>query len=517
EATSNLMTVAVGQFDPGRVGGPNATQGLEGHSFVNPWDFVLMIEGALLLAGSVVRRMGTRQRDKAVFPFTVKPSSVGYGSTSEADVAAARGEIWLPLWNAFASPQELRQVFSEGRAEVLGQQSRDGVDFARAVAGLGVDRGIASFIRFGFLKRSGKAYLAAPLSRFEVREHREVDLLQEVHRWKDNLRLACSRDAAPPRFSAALRRIDSAIFDFCRYGGNLRMAEILCALGNAERELAVGGRFREEYRLNPVPPFSSAWISACDDGSAEFRLALALASIGGDHNGQVGDLRTNLEPVERKGFRWIWTEKNRAVVWSSADLCRNLTAILARRLIDASRAGLDQLPLAGRFAVSLNDVSRFLAQETDDHRLEELLWGLLLIGDTKNWRDQMEQLTKPPQRPLLLPSAYSLLKLLFLPRKLSWPTGTEGVIVKSEPEILGRLRAGDVNGACQIAARRLRASGFIPMPGPMSGGRRREIKFDPHVDATRLAAALLFPVSETLKLARLVLRSQTEEPTEIAI
>ena len=38
---------------------PNATQaGFEAQSQVNPWDFVLMIEGAMLFAGSVARQVG---------------------------------------------------------------------------------------------------------------------------------------------------------------------------------------------------------------------------------------------------------------------------------------------------------------------------------------------------------------------------------------------------------------------------------------------------------------------------
>jgi CRISPR-associated protein Csx17 len=183
--------------------------------------------------------------------------------------------------------------------------------------------------------------------------------------------------------------------------------------------------------------------------------------------------------------------------------------------MDASRAGLEALPLDSRSPTSLNDITSFLAGETDDRRLEELLWGLLLIDGTKDWREQLEQLAKPPEWPLLLPSAYALLKLLFLPRKLSWPAGAEGVTVKPESEILGRLRASDVNGACAIAARRLRASGFVPMPGPTSGGTQRTLQLNPHVDPLRLAAALLCPVRETVKLASFVLRSQAE--AEVAL
>jgi CRISPR-associated protein Csx17 len=515
-----------GHFSPESAGGPNATQGFEGDTATNPWDYLLTLEGACLWACGLSRRFGMSGPGMATFPFTTQPSAVGHESLSLSDGKKPKqakreiAEMWLPLWKNPASLQEVQQLLAEGRATVRKYPARTGVDFARAVAGLGTDRGVVSFQRIAFLMRNGQNFMAVPLGCFEVREHREVDLLCDFDTWLERLfRRACRDDKTPPRFSAALRRIDSAVFDFCRYGGKPRMAEILCALGKAERELANGEKFRKTAKrvILPIPSLSSAWVSACDDGTAEFRLALALASIAGDRNSQVGDLRTNLEPVERRGTYWTWAEKNRAVVWSSADLSRNLVAVLTRRAMDAGRAGLDQLPLAGRYSASLNDVARFLSGDIDDHRLEELLWGLVLIDGTKDWHDHVKQLTTPPESPLLLPSSYSLLKLLFLPHKLSWSLGVEGVTVKPEPEILGRLRAGDANGACQIATRRLKASGFVPMPGPTSGGKRREIEFTPGVAAARLAAALLFPVRETTKLARLVLRSQAEEPAEIAI
>jgi CRISPR-associated protein Csx17 len=50
-----LKTASVGQFAPGRSGGPNATQGMEGDATDNPWDFLLMLEGTLLLAGAAVK------------------------------------------------------------------------------------------------------------------------------------------------------------------------------------------------------------------------------------------------------------------------------------------------------------------------------------------------------------------------------------------------------------------------------------------------------------------------------
>ena len=143
----NLLSAAVGQFDPGRAGGPNASMGMEGNSLINPWDFALMLEGALILAGAAARRLGVGQHDRAAFPFAVRPSAVGYASEAEGEEAESRGEIWLPLWRGPAALAEIRLVFAEGRAETNGHQSRDGVDFARAVASLGTDRGIDAFVR----------------------------------------------------------------------------------------------------------------------------------------------------------------------------------------------------------------------------------------------------------------------------------------------------------------------------------------------------------------------------------
>jgi CRISPR-associated protein Csx17 len=49
ETAPGLATKApIGQFFPGAAGGANATSGFDAPSAVNPWDFILMIEGALL-------------------------------------------------------------------------------------------------------------------------------------------------------------------------------------------------------------------------------------------------------------------------------------------------------------------------------------------------------------------------------------------------------------------------------------------------------------------------------------
>jgi len=517
-ALPGLARAAVGQFAPGRAGGPNATQGMEGDATDNPWDFVLMIEGALLLGGAAVRRLGVGLDSKAAFPFTVRPSACGFGSSSDADPASSRGELWLPLWSRPASLAELRTLFAEGRAEVAGRPVRDGLDFARAAASLGVDRGVEQFLRLSFLKRSGKAFLAAPLGRVPVRQQPGVDLLRQLDPWLDGFRMACSDKNTPPRFKTSLRHLQTAMFEFCRYGGPRFFQAILTALGHAERELATGERFRAEKRIFPVGGLSADWIAAADDNSPEFELALALAGIH-DREGKVGPLRSNLEPVQvwrndTGALAAKWATADRAVAWNSADLCTNLAAVLRRRLMDGAKNGCTRLPLAASSLVPLDTVSRFLAGELDDQRIENLLWGLMLFPQStgashRPKTDEAAASAAPP-----LPRAFALLKLLFLPE----PLLMDGLLVtiKPEPSIVTLLAAGHVGEACRLAMRRLRASGLAPLPHPRAGGVVRDTVWQELQcggrDGLRLAAALLFPLSDQdlNRLRTLIVREATE-------
>ena len=52
-----LENAAVGQFAPALAGGTNMTSGFDTEGRVNPWDFILALEGALVFAGAAVRRL----------------------------------------------------------------------------------------------------------------------------------------------------------------------------------------------------------------------------------------------------------------------------------------------------------------------------------------------------------------------------------------------------------------------------------------------------------------------------
>lgn len=518
----------IGQFAPGNVGGPNATQGFKDESIVNPWDYVLMLEGALLMTAAVSRRYELAAGTQAAFPFIVDNVEAGFSSPGTKSADKPRGELWLPLWERPAGADELRLLYGEGRAEVSRRRAKIGTDVARAAVELGVDRGIRSFHRLGFLRRSGRSFLAVPLGRFDVQARPDAVLFRQVDVWCDRFRRAAAGKSAPPRFAAALRAIDAAVFDFCRYGGAARLQRVLIALGRAERELAhTAGKIGSSSALPPLGRLSPDWIAAADDGTAEFAVALSLAMIEGDSPTQkhVGPFRCNLEPVAPKGGAWTWAENSRAAVWNVADLAANLIHVLQRRAMDSAAAGSSQLPISSPYAVPLGDVSAFLRAQLDDARIEDLIWGLSLVSPCET-RVKTKRVDAGDWHGL--PRNYALLKLLFLPRPLLadirdgkpyWRLARQdepGLAIRPEPRILPLLRAGRSGEACRIAVQRLRAAGLVPL----AGDTRSENAWTEFAgDSRRLAAALLLPLSSKAinRMVNLVCRADDLETAASSI
>src|SRR5262245_56216490 len=485
DRVARLENAAVGQFYPAGAGGVNAAEGVSGESLVNPWDFVLAIEGTLLLASATVRQLAAGARSRASFPFTTRNSTVGYGTASSNE--KMRAEMWLPLWSRSASFAEVAHIFSEGRVQFSGRQkrlARTGFDFARAVAEVGVDRGIDAFQRYGFLERNGQANLATPLGRFVVQERPRATLIYEFDRWLEALRRATS-DAkrTPPRFTRALTHIEESSFQLCANGQPADLQATLTALGAAETELARSQRFCEQHALHPLATLSERWASECDDQSFEFELAAALASMRGE--GKRGAFRTHLEPVEVMGAHAIWTQDDTGAVWGTGTLTDNLAAVLHRRSIDARAANASHPALASRRYASLVAIDAFLHGATDDERLEALLYGLVLL----NWSQRSARFLHTSSLvPPTLPRAYALLKLLFLPDgKLKLHALTDAVTIRHEPAIVPLLRAGRVTEALDVADRRLRTCGLMPFT----------CQFHVSQDVgVRLAASLLIPIAD---------------------
>lgn len=467
---------AIGQFLPAGTGGANAGTGYSRDSFVNPWDFVLMLEGALLFASAVTRRLEAAAPGTMAFPFTVRASASGYGSSANNDEQDTRDELWLPLWRTPASLLELRALLSEGRAKVRltdahGVTSRPagtGVDFARAITGLGVARGLHSFARYGFHVRNGLSYLATPLGRWRVPERpgEHVELLTPIDRWLERFHRTATGTHAPASHARALRRLESAILKLCQDGTPGAVQAVLIALGEAEAAVARTPGDAIQQSLRPVPLLPAIWLERANDHSPEFRLAAALAST---------DLRARIVRVRRGEWLPRGQDDGRTV-WGEGDLVRNLLAVLLRTDVERSQdSNSSPVPrdTQPRRHAALADIAAFIDARTDDARLEALARGLSLL----DWRRAPATPSAP--RGATPPAAFAALALAH-----TW--SPEGQPLRRTPGMLPRAAAGDLRSASTLALRRLQGQG-LPTRHLM------DLDVLP-TQRTRLAAALIFPL-----------------------
>jgi CRISPR-associated protein Csx17 len=502
----SLGKTAIGQFNPGGIGGANGTQGkFEADSKVNPWDFILMIEGVLLFAGALSRRMGNTNSSRSVFPFLVDSVAVGYGSSaaSEETTDGSRAELWLPLWTEPTTYAEIKHLMSEGRAQLGRQQARNAVEFALAVNLLGVDRGITSFSRFGFLKRNGLAFLAAPLGQVKVTLRPNARLLDDppLCNWVDRLRRACNdKEKTPARYQTALRGIDHAMFAFANRSesGNdadtRYLLDVLCAIGQAERTLSKGLSFAAGKYIRPLSGLCPDWLTQATDRSLEFRLAASLAGIRA--KGEVGPIRTYLEQIEDAKFP-KWEPGSTSAVWSQQSLARNLADVFSRRQLEGFRAGIAGVPNASHTCARLDDVIAFLNRQTNDEKIADLLWGLMCV-DAPN---RLVCFEPSEQR---VPFVFGLPRLLvnshcFVKNNAHWNLGHAEVNAKADPDVFQQLRAGRADAVSQCvtrAARRLKSGGLLVAGyrNKRHSGQRFDIAS--RFDATRLLASMLFPLSD---------------------
>ncbi|MDP8244757.1 MAG: type I-U CRISPR-associated protein Csx17 [Candidatus Hinthialibacter antarcticus] len=497
-------------YDSSAIGGPNSTQGMDGDSLMNPWNFILLLEGTICFAGALVKRFNTKKAKSIAFPFRFDFTTTDNDRTSDKERSGH--EFWMPLWSQFTSWCEISYLLKEGRAEIGQNAARNGLDMARSVVSLSVDRGVNSYNRFAIVKGrvGGDNYnTAVNLGKFHVHYRKNISLITQIDRWLSTLRSVSSGKNVPVRYATALRKIETTIFDYCRFGGNERLIKLLICLGAAQQQLGVTmGKVGQSLKtVSPLSGLSGGWLDVLNPQSTETRLALSIAGIW-DASKELGSIRTNMEHVELTGF-WKWSDvKHPRVVWSSSRLTQNLAAVLARRMMDGNKKSCDALPIHSRFPAGLNMISAFLANETDDEQIDDLLWGFIGIDFRQAKPLPPCDAEAPP-----LPRAYALLKLLFLPGDIVFDTTSKqwrfakdnkpGVAIRPEPRILPLLRAGRLGEACRIAYGRLVSSGFQPLPGPDATRRWREHEWDSEFQAyenpmlaERIAAALILPIHD---------------------
>jgi CRISPR-associated protein Csx17 len=486
KATAPLTTnAAIGQFFPGGAGGPNGTAGFESTSLFNAWDFIFMVEGALLFAAATTRRLQQDRSGALSYPFTVHNTGGGSGASSQTDEVNARAEIWLPLWRNAATLAELKVLFQEGRATLGRRPAKDGLDFARAVAGLGVDRGISEFQRYGFVMRSGKAYLATPFGRLKTQRNSAVDLIHDLDktRFLENLRGFARKTEAPGRLVSLTRQLESDLFELAQKGSPQTIQDVLILLGQLQRALSVSGKGREAVKA-PISALKPDWVLKADDGSAEFRLACALANLYALNL----PVRLHFAATSADKFdKWSWDTESRLAVWGEGSFERNMVALLRSRMLAAERLQSQDKPFAFRFGADSADIADFLSTTTDDRRIGDLAQGLALVNDFPRHLGERAN----NQEASVLPGAYLVLKSFFVEDRVLRKIGflPEDLKLPQPPELLAWLAAGHADRAVALGWAKLRQVGIslpdFPNKSPMPIG----------IDGERLLAALAIPIA----------------------
>ncbi len=484
---------AVGQYLPGMAGGANSSTGSSGDSLLNPADFILMLEGSILFTAHATRRLSNTMSSRAAAPFAVSAQGAGYASSADID-ENARGEQWMPLWSQPLTLVELQRLLAEGRAQ-LGTHatSSEPLDLARSIARLGTARGISEFQRYGYIERNGQANLAVPLGRFRVPEKvsPQLSCLDDLdqYRWLHQLRREARDKNAPARLRQAERTLGDALFAVTQHPeSSTDWQSVLLALAKVEGIMVTGRGFR----AGPIPSLRPDWVKAADDGSAEFRLALAFAlqtDVSGNNRDWTCAVRRHWLPLQGRGqFAKTGTgDKARLstrpdVVLHGRSGIDDAIALVQRRLIEASQRGQRRLPLtpAYRAAAAPADLARLLAGGIDLDRTLELARALMALHAGKWVRDPCPP--SPPRKTDTPDDAWLAIRLAHLP----W-TLPDGRKLGIDPAIIRRLESGDAATAFELARRRLRAAGI---------GTTVQCAAVAPETARLWAAALAFPITQ---------------------
>jgi len=457
----------------------------EGH--ISPWSFLLALEGALLLIGGVGRRLGSRARPYAVFPFvTDRPSP-----TSSDEVGLARAEFWAPLWVQPANLAEIRILLQRGLARIGQRVAQAPHEFAIAALAAGVDAGIETFVRFVLRQTtSSQVYEALPRERVKVREarNRESDMIVPLLPWLERLPYEPRDSKQKGKFKGLRGPLGEAIIRVSERPDEPESWQYLL-LGLAEVQSRVDRNKELRGRLQALPFLDPAWFEkAWPSPPDEILIARAIASVG---MGTEQPLQVNIYGVETDGrgsTLLLSDPRPQRVVWHSGAPLRVMADVLERRLIDTD--AIASLPLDGSCFCEVNTVAAFLAGSLDFEEIVRWVPPLSLI----RWREIREHssnasVSAPQDGAYLL---HALFRPLFHPLKIFingsplFPDNLHPRAVTAR-RLLNLIRAEAWEEAIRLARDRYLAAGRMIVTPP-SGVR---------VKGEHIAAALLIPMSSS--------------------
>jgi CRISPR-associated protein Csx17 len=409
---------------------------------VNPWDFILLLEGCLVWSMAATRRKGVIS-ERASFPFYCRSSfggstTIGPKEVEGSEKSIAKGELWCPTWDTPSTLSEVQRIFGEGRIQVGEKTCTRSLDFALGMTGLGTDRGIQAFHRYSLLERSGSGrqttLLAVPNGSFVPHRANGLTLLTDLRDFAESIAVNLTDNTQQPRRLILARiEFERAWFDTTTSIVSVTQnttqspVDLIVATGRLMRELSANrtkpgvvkikkAEKTSERVINPVGAVRREWAELIgkSDKSSAYRLARAVAGItawgeassDGRTAAAVESIRANLLPVVGRGKGWIWDATSRSAVWSrGTPLEVNLAAVLRRRLVDAQRAAGDGLPLWSSYGAGFDDLLAFWNREVDEDCLADLIQGLALVEPDRGDQEHIDREQQHEQTPDLKTSA----------------------------------------------------------------------------------------------------------------
>lgn len=502
EPALGLQNAPIGFFAPGAAGGTNASTDFSGSSRINPWDYILMLEGSMMFSTGIIRKCNIEDLPHGSAPFEIYSESIGYGGAAADE--DSRGEQWMPLWRTPASYHEVYELFEQGRIQLGNKTAKRPAEIARAIGRFGATRGITGFERYGYLERNGLAYLAVSLGRWSVsvQSHREV--IDHAAEWLERNK----RNLNSNKLTSLEKSASEALMSVLRNASPARWENLLIALGAFEAALGESAVSAAPAQyIRPLSKLPAEWLKILPtfQHSPELRLALCLANVCGvtakssatdestERQKAYGQtLRGHFLPLEWNAQKEYWSDTR----FSSSDIeytaktgrfLSDAKEILRRRILHMEH---NQFPItsANKCYANIQDILSFLNGELN----EDKLWALarpLMALDWKNVDRNDIDHTTINQSVTDCPALFALFRTAFPTESISiYDKQTEKrteYLVPADALTLNLLLSGNIKSASQNAIRRLTSSGLRP---------NIQFVLSPQQFAQRIAASLLFPL-----------------------
>ncbi len=356
-------------FFPDAIKSYNQGGGWVQNSFkFNPLDYVLAMEGAFALRGSVARQLGASSKRFAAFPFIFE---TGDTLTDGKDIKAAAAALWLPIWTRPTNFQELSSFTADAQARLPKKEVRFSAELTRALYSQGVDAGFTGWQEFRFKLKSGSgrvpwittgAYIESGFRKEATRLNRALQSFDESHfldqlePYRDRKTGKLKKDGPHIFLESINTAMETAICETTPH----HCLDLLCVVFRACRQMAISKSFRDTlpgkrahfFRSLPMEHWHELLkeLARYDQKTplegAEFRIARAVTAMEGGikqpdgKHSEVLPMLGSLLPLKLgRGGAWYLPSKseapNKQAVWTGTDVCHDLAAVLARRYLDS--------------------------------------------------------------------------------------------------------------------------------------------------------------------------------------